>query len=359
MRRRFAWVCGGGQRPRAPARCRHVRGGVVVAAIFGVGLVCGACAPSPAVPGSSSSTRTTQPARATQVSAAGNKSRAEAEAARLLAEVQLPAGAVEIATPPAALSGPGVGVPSTSSLIDKARFWRVSMSLDAAVAWIRAHRPAGLTLGASASGGTGHRVETRAIAFADRDTAAWRYAQLQIGVAWLGADVSAIRADGVALWIDPRPMKDTRTGSRMRVTTEGCASTDRGIVGVSNPATDLAERLVPAATPTAGLLCRYAGLNGKPFALIAEPTLSGDAARHITTLARRISLDHFNDEAPWSCPADDGSATVVVLAYRGRADVDLWLPRRGCMTLSNGRIQTANFPDGLGDLVAAVVALGG
>ncbi len=271
------------------------------------------------------------------MSAAGNKSRAEAEAARLLAEVQLPAGAVEIATPPAALSGPSVGVPSMSSLIDKARFWRVSMSLDAAVAWIRAHRPAGLTLGASASGGTGHRVETRGIAFADRDTAAWQYAQRQIGVAWLGADVSAIRADGVALWIDPRPMKDTRTGSRTRVTvTDGCASTDRGIVGVSNPATDLAERLLPAASPTAG-----------------------DAARRITTLARRISLDHFNDEAPWSCPADDGSATVVVLAYRGRADVDLWLPRRGCMTLSNGHIQTANFPAGLGDLVAAVAALGG
>jgi len=204
------------------------------------------------------------------VSAAGNKSRAEAEAARLLAEVQLPAGAVEIATPPAALSGPSVGVPSTSSLIDKARFWRVSMSLDAAVAWIRAHRPAGLTLGASASGGTGHRVETRGIAFADRDTAAWQYAQRQIGVAWLGADVSAIRADGVALWIDPRPMKDTRTGSRTRVTvTDGCASTDRGIVGVSNPATDLAERLLPAA----GLLCHYAGLNGNVLISVSALTV--------------------------------------------------------------------------------------
>ncbi len=292
------------------------------------------------------------------MSAAGNKSRAEAEAARLLAEVQLPAGAVEIATPPAALNDPAVGVPSTSSLIDKARFWRVSMSLDAAVAWIRAHRPAGLTLGASASSGTRYGVQARGIAFDDRETAAWQYAQLQIGVASLGVGVSAIRADGLALWIDPRPMKDTRIGRRMRVTaTDGCPSTDRVVVGVSNPATDLAEGLVPAASPTGGLLCRYAGLNGKPFGLIAGRTLGADAARHINTLASRISLDHLNDEAPWSCPADDGSATVVVLAYRGRADVDLWLPRRGCITLSNGHIQTANFPAGLGDLVAAVASL--
>jgi hypothetical protein len=328
-----------------------------VAAVAAAGLVCAACASSPAEPGSSS-TRTTQTTRATSASGAGNKIRAEAEAARLLAEVQLPAGAVKIATAPSALHDMQEGLSSTSALIDKARFWRVPLSIDAALAWIRAHPPAGLTLGGSLSE-TGPGVETRGIVFADRDTAAWQQAQLQIGLAPLGVGVSAIRADGVALWIDPRPMKDAAMGRRMRVTvTDGCPSMDPGIVGVSNPGADLGEELVPAGSPIGGLLCRYVGPNGTPFALIAHRRLSADAARHIATLARRISLDHIDDQAPSTCPGDDGSATVIVLSYRGRADVDLWLHRRGCPSLSNGHIET-QIADGLDDFAAAVAALGG
>jgi hypothetical protein len=292
------------------------------------------------------------------VSAASNQSRAETEAARLLANVQLPAGAVEIVTPPAALHGMQEGLSSTAALIDKPRSWRVSLSVDAALAWIRAHRPAGLSFGGSLSE-TGPGLYTRGIIFNDRDTAAWRQAQLQIGIAPLGAGVSAIRADGVALWIDPRPMKDATTGRRLRVTvTDGCPATDRGIVGVSNPGVDLAEQLLPAGSPIGGLLCRYAGPNGTPFGLAAHRTRSGSVARRIAILAGRISLDHIDDQAPSTCPGDDGSATVIVLSYRGRADVDLWLHRRGCPSLSNGHIQT-QIANGLADFAAAVTAFGG
>jgi hypothetical protein len=103
----------------------------------------------------------------------GQQGRAEAEAAQLLAEVRLPAGAGEIATPPAALHGMQEGLSSTAALIDKPRFWRVPLSVDAALAWIRAHPPAGLTLGGSLSE-TGPGVYTRGIVFTDRDTAAWQ-----------------------------------------------------------------------------------------------------------------------------------------------------------------------------------------
>jgi hypothetical protein len=153
-------------------------------------------------------------------------------------------------------------------------------------------------------------------------------------------------------------MKDATMGRRLRVTvTDGCPAADRGVVGVNSPGTDLAGHLAPAGAPIGGLLCRYAGPNGAPVALIAHRTLSADAARHIATLARRISLDHIDGQAPSTCPGDDGSATVIVLSYRGRADVDLWLHRLGCESLSNGHIQT-QIAHGLADFAAAA-ALGG
>ena len=69
----------------------------------------------------------------------------------------------------------------------------------------------------------------------------------------------------------------------------------------------LRGRLVPPGAPTAGLRCRYGGLNGSPWQLRA-------------------------------CPADDGSMAVVVLAYPGRPDVDVWVKLNGCPATSNGYI---------------------
>jgi hypothetical protein len=40
---------------------------------------------------------------------------------------------------------------------------------------------------------------------------------------------------------------------------------------------------------------------------------------------------------------DDGSAAVIVLAYPGRPDVDLWATTSGCTTIANGHISAASF----------------
>ena len=39
-----------------------------------------------------------------------------------------------------------------------------------------------------------------------------------------------------------------------------------------------------------------------------------------------------------NCPADDGSAQVLALAYPGPVDVDLWVKLNGCGGVSNGHI---------------------
>jgi hypothetical protein len=319
-----------------------------------VGLACAACASSP----------TTVRARSPGVSqtsvgapgtAAGNKQRAQVEASRLLTLARLPATATAIATPPPGLQKPMMSA-ATSSLVDQVRFWRVSMAFSATVAWIRAHPPAGLSQEWQSMGSS----EPSGIGYGDRETAAWQQAQLQIAVASLSDGGSAIRVDGMVAWIDPRPLTDDATGTRLRVTIEGgCPATDRGYVGVTNPSTGyLVKSMFPSAAASAGLLCRYAGLNGKPrFALTAHQPLTRDAARQLAALVGRIPLGHLDDEAR-SCPMDDGSVTVLVLSYPGRANIDLWYARTGCQSLSNGQIRTG-LGIRSGDFAAAVARLGG
>jgi hypothetical protein len=318
------------------------------------GVVCGACASSPTAV-RAPSPGVSQTSVGAPGTAAANKQRAEVEASRLLALVQLPARATAIATPPPLLHKPMMSV-ATSSLVDQVRLWRVSMAFSATVAWIRAHPPAGLSKEWQSMGSS----EPSGIGYADHESAAWQQAQLQIAVVSVSDGGSAIRADAMVAWLDPRPLTDDATGTRLRVTIEGgCPATDRGYVGVTNPSTgDLAKSMLPAAAASAGLLCRYAGVNGKPsFALTAHQPLTRDAARQLAALVGRIPLDHLDDEAR-SCPMDDGSVTVLVISYPGRADVDLWYARTGCQTLSNGHIRTG-LGIRSGDFAAAVAGLGG
>jgi hypothetical protein len=51
----------------------------------------------------------------------------------------------------------------------------------------------------------------------------------------------------------------------------------------------------------------------------------------------RTRLSHALDGVT-HCPMDDGAAEVIALSYRGRPDVDLWVPLNGCGGISNGYI---------------------
>jgi hypothetical protein len=163
-----------------------------------------------------------------------------------------------------------------------------------------------------------------------------------IGVASLPAGGTEIRADGMAVWLDPKPLRDTRTGKRLRVTVAGgCPGNDIGAVDVrraDGADHDLGTRLLPAASPTLALICDYSGSYDDPARhLVRIRRLDATAAGRLARSVGRLPLGHPVDEV-MHCPYSDGMATVIAISYRGRPDVDLWQDRNGCAFITNGAI---------------------
>jgi hypothetical protein len=278
----------------------------------------------------------------TPPTAAGNRTAAEAEARALLALTPLPPGANPTTTRPALLSGPPLGSVLDASLVDQSSFWRVDRPADQTLAWIKAHPPTGLSRTGSGMLST-PTAKVHGLGWGAPDTAAWRSAQLQVGIAADGDSASVIRADGMAVWLDPVPVRDSGAGPRLRVTVAGgCPATDRGYVGVTNPdQPDLDAALLPGGSPTAGLVCEFT----KSPRLTSHRTLDATAAARVAAQARALPLGHSLG-GPHSCPADFASVVVLALSYPGRPDVDLWLKPNGCGRVGNGHVETAvgNLP---------------
>jgi hypothetical protein len=274
--------------------------------------------------------------------AAGNHAAARAEAARLLTLVKVPSGAVRLARTPRAPSGPERGSPGVSTLVERVVSWRLGMPITAVQAWLSAHHPHLPTNGSFTytsggqvtSGGTGYRGAANP---------AWQSADLEIGAAPAGPHASVIRADAVVIWLDPRPVPSRPGNHPLRVNVTGtCPTNDKNVTGVTNPGAKLTERLLPPGQPTAGLRCRYDGLNGHPWHLVAATRLTARAARQAAKSMNAIPLSH-TDGGMVNCPMDDGSAELLALSYPGRPDVDLWVHLNGCGGVSNGYISAGQF----------------
>jgi len=265
---------------------------------------------------------------------ADNRRAAEAEAKRLLALVVPPPASIRLGSAPSSLPGPIMGTTNATSQIDDSAFWRVPMSMSATLAWLKVHPPGDLTLsGSSTSSSTGAMVSANGYLY---------YApsggQIQLSVATTGATSSVLRADGIDVWIDPVAYSDDSPGPRLRVTlATACPASDGGIVGVTNPPPPLKKSMLPTASPTAGLICQYYGLNGHPFTLAASKPLSATAARGYADLIAAIPLGHI-DGGSTSCPDDVGTATVAAFAYPDGTTTDVWATTSGCPTVSNGYI---------------------
>jgi hypothetical protein len=290
----------------------------------------GTVAPGPAQTGPASRVAT----------AAGNRAAALAEAARLLSLAQVPPGAVQAARPPRSLPGPPLGTPLVSSLVDRVLAWRVRLPFTAVRAWLAAHPPRGLPTDGSADDRTAVTGQTTMSGTSYRGPVgpAWQSADLEISAAPAGPDATVIRADAVIVWLEP-PVPSAPGPGSVRVTLAGgCPPTDKNVTGVTNPAGEgLTRRLLPAGQPSGGLRCRYDGLNGHPWHLVAAQRLSAAAARQTASQMASLPLSHPAAEVV-NCPMDDGSAEVLALAYPGRPDVDLWVALNGCGGVSNGYI---------------------
>ncbi len=292
--------------------------------------------------------------------ARANRSRAEADARRLLALVDLPPGSVELSTAPAALAGPALGLPRSDTVVNLATYWRVPLAFAAVQDYLRQHPPAGLSEWGSSSAGsggtTGTAGTTSGYGWAGTGTGS-PAGQLEIGLAADAADgTSYLRADALTDWLDPHPLPDDATGRRLRLAAgDPCPAEDAGIVGVRNDGDGFDRSLLPAGTPRQGLLCSYAGGNGG-YTLVRQQALPAAAAARLAEAAHRVDLGHAN--AITSCPADDGAATLLLLDYPNRPAADLWLRVAGCRSASNGSTRAVSSAT-LTALFQAVHEVGG
>jgi hypothetical protein len=325
---------------KAPAQAARAASGVVVAVAIGLAVLVG----QPWSGGAGASPADDQLRAAAQATA-------RAEAQRLLGLVTPPPGAKQAPSSPSThLAGPAVGTPMSDSLIVETRYWRVPLPADQALAWFAAHPPRGL----SAGGEGGRQVLDGAVVFAGGysyeapSSQAWTGAQAQVGVAPIDEATSAVRADGMTLWLDPIPVPDQAPGPRMRVSAAGgCPAEDRGIVGVSNPPPALAGALLPPGAPTGGLRCDYRGsqpADGQPFQLSSATALDAAAAAALAAKASALSLSHTNGDIT-SCLGMDGLASALALFYPDGREIDLWVsvPCTGYV-VSNGAILATGNP---------------
>ncbi len=269
---------------------------------------------------------------------AGNRELAKKQAVWLLSKVPLPRGAARLKKAPSSLSGPAMGTPDVGTLIDTARSWRVAMPFTKMAAWLAGHRPRGLPRVGSMTMTDKGQVVMVGYGYGGRSSRAWQSSELDIGVAPAGPKASVMRADGVVVYLDPRPIPDNAKGPRLRVTlASGCPRSDEGFVGVRNHGPGLRVHLLPLGRPTAGLICRYYGLNTKPWHLHRVIWMRAASARRLARSLQRIPLSH-TDGGIIDCPFDDESAEVIALVYPHRGTIDLFETLNGCQTVANGFI---------------------
>ena len=316
-------------------------------ALLALALLLVACgAPVRAASSASRPVATSSPAPA-----GGNRELAEREAERLLSRARVPDGARAVAAASVPIPAGVLGTPGADSLVDRSRAWRLAMSVDAALTWFRANPPAGLTFFGSGHGYDG-KAHYDGYEYQAPATPAWDLSQLQITLTADG-DGTAVRADGIVVWLDPRPLPDSAAGPRLRVTAAGgCPPTDETFVGVTNPdAADLHAQLLPVADPADGLVCQFGGdhpLDADRFHLRRATTLGHERAADLAAAVRLLPLGHVVGGTMF-CPVGLSSSAVIVFTYAGRDDVDLWLDPGGCSFVASGFVRA-----GGGTLVQAV-----
>jgi len=273
------------------------------------------------------------------------QSATQAEASRLLSLVKLPPQATELqGASPEALDGPAMGTPASTSLVLATKYWSVPLSLQATWDWFGANPPDGLqpsgTMHASAQ--AGQQQVVWGYGYGAPASLAWTGAGVNIGMTAISANVTAVRVDGLALWLDQTPLRDDQVGLRMNVrVATGCPESSQNYVGVTNPPPALTDTLLPSQSPTNGLVCRYQGVGDQAFTIESQAVLNAASAAALAEEFQQLPLSHTNGNVI-NCPNDDGAVTVVVFAFSDRADFSLWVRTKGCGTVANGSILTAN-----------------
>lgn len=157
---------------------------------------------------------------------------------------------------------------------------------------------------------------------------------------WVGPvlALAACGASGPSVWHIPTRHPQIRVTLR-----SGCPPAIVGYHDVKNPGGGLSNKLVPL-NPRQGLICRYGprlllhGGGESGPALYRRSSLSNQKAADLARVIDDISTVGPPPGPVAACPADAGSASVIVFGYKSGPDADLWYGDAGCQTLDNSRI---------------------
>ena len=306
--------------------------------------------------------------------AADDDAAAVAEAHRLVRLVRPPAWA-HLQYPDAPVKGAlKVGAPE-KYLVGRNKIWTLPLSSErAAEAWLKSYDPPGLAAhGVALDNAPGTIASSRMLwpppgdpdhgrldwarrGFSDvRPSRIWSSARLSITLLHINLprelqlDVSAhITLRGQA------PKRDDRAGPRLQVSADSpCPEDLGGAIGVVNPGQpELDRMLVPQGTPSGGRVCYYGEYAidhgpvpaGVPSSLKSQRVLDQAAAARLAGIARTVELGHSDYTGVTSGLGGGPGAAVLVLAYPGRPDVDLWSYNEGAGVVANGHIKADGVP---------------
>lgn len=151
--------------------------------------------------------------RASAASAAGNRAGAASDVRALLDLARLPAGAVRLAGRPAGGGALEHGQPNqaTPNLVDAHSWWRVPGTMDAVLAYVKAHPPSGSSPGGSGSGsalvypGASTTVTVGEVTFSfPARPGVLDSRTLIVEAVSIGAGATAVRVDAEDVWEIPR-----------------------------------------------------------------------------------------------------------------------------------------------------------
>jgi hypothetical protein len=264
-------------------------------------------------------------------SAARNRALAQQAVDELVRDAALPPGAVSLTDPPARLVQLGDGHrPVVIALVARRTYWRVPLAQAQVARWFREHAGRGLGLWMDGISGVPKGEHLEDLSFRGPDTGAFDDLTLDVDVASGGRRESLVRIAASAFWLDPTPLPDDASGSRLHVTVAGgCPASPGNAVGVRNDGPPVTDALVPAQTPRRGLVCDYGHAEMHRWKPVQVEELDAAAAARAAGQLRAMPLAHPSAGAvqPRSCPPSlmlPSPTRIVVLAFDGRPDLAVW-----------------------------------
>jgi hypothetical protein len=182
---------------------RHLAPGLLLTAVCAVAAL-SACGSQ--VAGQAGTTSLAGTAR-TAAHTASPRQRADADAARIIADFPRPPGAVRTGLI-ALLDNPAVGI-GTSDVATATRWWRVPGQPRAVLSWISAHLPSGFTVAGSGSAtfrnSSGALIESQGDAFALSPVPGVLPQRQLVVTAMPDRGQTALRTDAQVAWLPARP----------------------------------------------------------------------------------------------------------------------------------------------------------